>query len=93
MFRVVSLTAAAVLAASAASASDLRISYGDLDLATRDGAARLDTRIRQVADQLCANRTPLERLACRAGVRDEALSNLPAHARTEYARGSRSFEA
>ncbi|EDX79198.1 MAG: UrcA family protein [Alphaproteobacteria bacterium] len=93
MFRIVSLTAAAVLAASAASASDLRISYGDLDLATRDGAARLDTRIRQVADQLCANRTPLERLACRAGVRDEALSNLPAHARTEYARGSRSFEA
>lgn len=93
MFRIVSLTAAAVMVASAASASDLRISYGDLDLATREGAARLDTRIRKAANKLCANRTPLESTTCRAGVRNEALSNLPPQARTEYARGSRSFEA
>jgi UrcA family protein len=93
MFRIASLATAAVLAASAASASDLRLSYGDLDLSTREGAARLDTRIRQLANQLCDNRTPVQRLSCRAGVREEALSNLPAQARTEYARGSRSFEA
>lgn len=93
MFRIVSLTTAAVLAASAASASDLRITYGDLDLTTREGAAQLDTRIRKAANKLCANRTPLESTTCRAAVREEALSNLPAQARIEYARGSRSFEA
>ncbi|OGN50186.1 MAG: hypothetical protein A2352_05210 [Caulobacterales bacterium RIFOXYB1_FULL_67_16] len=93
MFRIVSLTTAAVLAASAASASDLRIAYGDLDLATPQGAARLDGRIREAADRLCGGRTSIERLKCRAGVREEALSGLPDRARTEYARGSRAFEA
>ncbi|RZJ75572.1 MAG: UrcA family protein, partial [Brevundimonas sp.] len=41
--------------ASAASAQDARVAYGDLDLSTAAGAQTLDQRINTVAADLCRN--------------------------------------
>ena len=95
MFRIASLTTAAVLAAGSAAAAPIeaRIPYGDLDLSSRAGAAAFDTRVQRVARTLCTGRQLVERLSCMDKVRDEALSLLPDRARTDYARGRVAFDA
>ena len=97
---MIRITAAAIAAtilatASAASAQESRIAYGDLDLSTAAGVATLDQRIDAVAAQVCANvRAADSRLrrrgSCEASARQEIRRQLPreaqaaltAHART-----------
>lgn len=95
MFRIASLTTAAVLAAGSAAAAPIeaRIPYGDLDLSSRAGATAFDNRVQRVARTLCTGRQPVERLSCMDKVRDEALSLLPDRARADYARGRIAFDA
>ncbi|GAW41995.1 hypothetical protein SH203_02407 [Brevundimonas sp. SH203] len=95
MFRIASLTTAALLVAGSAAASPIetRIPYGDLDLSSRAGATAFDARVQRTARSLCNGRQPIERLSCMSKVRDEALSLLPERARTDYARGRVAFEA
>ncbi|KAK0350427.1 hypothetical protein LTR94_029077, partial [Friedmanniomyces endolithicus] len=47
------LFAVAVLSASSALAQDVRIPFGDLDLASTAGAAAFDARVDQAAERLC----------------------------------------
>ncbi len=95
MFRIASLTAAALLAAGSAAAAPLevRVAYGDLDLSSRAGATAFDARVRKAANRFCSNVRAMERSACRNSVQEEALSLLPDHARTDYARSRVAFEA
>nr|WP_314433069.1 UrcA family protein [uncultured Brevundimonas sp.] len=96
MFRIASLTAAALLAAGSAAAAtplEVRVAYGDLDLSSRAGATAFDARVRKAANRLCRNVRAIERSACRNSVQEEALSLLPDPARTDYARSRVAFEA
>lgn len=86
--------AAALLQASAASASEARVAFGDLTLGNRAGADQLDARINAAADRLCRYaRRPNSRISnraeCRATVRAETLRQMPEAARAEYALGRR----
>lgn len=78
--------AAAVLAtASAASAQEARIAYGDLDLSTTAGAEQLDQRIDAAATAVCRNvRAADSRLqrrgSCEASARLEIRRQLPREA-------------
>ena len=86
------LTAALAVAAiaGAASAQTARIPFGDLNLSTAAGAAAFDARVADVAQSMCKNATrPVSRLNdrahCAAAVRAEAVSQLSAQARAQYA--------
>lgn len=92
MFRILFFSTAALFAADSASADDLRIRYGDLDLATATGAAALDARIARAAQSYCAPYIGVRKPECRQAVRAEVLRSLPDDARTDYARGRRSFD-
>ena len=89
MFRITAaLAATAMLAvASAASAQETRIAYGDLDLSTAAGAQTLDQRVNTAAANLCRNlRTADSRLnrrnnRCEADTRQQIRSQLPREAR------------
>ena len=61
MFRIASLTTAAVLAAGSAAAAPIeaRIPYGDLDLSSRAGATAFDNRVQRIARNLCTGRRPV----------------------------------
>ncbi len=77
--------AAALLSAGAAAASDHRIPIGDLDFATPQGAAAFDLRIRGFANTACISGTQLDQARCRRDFREEALRQLPAADREDYA--------
>jgi UrcA family protein len=82
-----SLAAALTLAAAgSASAGEVRIAWGDLDLSTAAGADAFDARIRAAARKMCRN-VPMigGRAACQAAVRDEAVTLLPGAAQVDYA--------
>jgi UrcA family protein len=84
------LAVAALVGAGAASAETARIPFGDLNLATPSGAAAFDARIAVASHSMCKNATrPASRLNdsahCAAAVRAEAVSQLPAQARAQYA--------
>ncbi|WEK41039.1 MAG: UrcA family protein [Candidatus Brevundimonas colombiensis] len=95
MFRIASLTTAALLAAGSAAAApfEARIPYGDLDLSSRAGATAFDSRVRKAADRFCRSVRSIERPVCRNAVREEALALLPDRARADYARGRFAHEA
>lgn len=89
MIRFAAATAAiavAVLSAGAASASEYRIAYGDLDLASSEGAARFNFRVGRAARAACATGSPLVDARCRSQFRAEATRLLPDGPRAEYAR-------
>jgi UrcA family protein len=80
------LTLAAAAAAGPASAGEVRIAWGDLDLSTAAGAEAFDTRIRAAARKMCRHLPMVGgRVACQAAVRDEAVSLLPGAAQVDYA--------
>lgn len=80
--------------AGAASAQTARIPYGDLNLSTAAGVAAFDARVTDAAQSMCKDATrPISRLNdssyCTAAVRAEAVSQLPAQARAQYAANRR----
>ena len=84
------LAACALAAAGSASAQEVRIAFGDLDLATTAGAATFDARIDKAARKFCrgAHRPASRisnRVACERAVREEAVSQLPEYAQVRYA--------
>lgn len=93
-----SVTVACALAvAGAASAQEARIAYGDLDLTTAAGAQAFDIRIQTAARKLCRDaRRPGSAIPdqdyCRAAVQTEAVRNLPATSRADYASARRTVE-
>ena len=87
MKTLASLAAVLTLAAAgSASAGEVRIPWGDLDLSTAGGADAFDRRVRAAARKLCRN-VPMigGRAACQAAVRDEAVTLLPGAAQVDYA--------
>lgn len=78
--------AVAVLSASAASASDYRVAFGDLDLGSPEGASRLDRRIDRAARSACATGSRVAEAQCRTAFRGEVLGLLPDARRQDYAR-------
>lgn len=76
------------LIAGVAAAQDAapRIRIDDLNLATTQGAAEFDARVRRVARTACAGRSPLQAVACREIVKREFHDALPAAHRGDYAR-------
>lgn len=85
------LAACALAGAGAGAASaQSRIVYGDLDLASTQGAAAFEARVDDAARRFCrATPRPLSRLAeravCEREFRNEAFSLLPSHAQVRYA--------
>ncbi|WP_396595100.1 UrcA family protein [Brevundimonas sp. R86498] len=71
--------------AGTASAEPQRLAWSDLDLSSAAGARTLDLRIARIARTLCNNHIGLDQAHCERGIREEALSKLPAPARNEYA--------
>ena len=87
MKTLASLAAVLTLAAAgSASAGEVRIAWGDLDLSTPAGADAFDARVRAAARKMCRN-VPMigGRAACQAAVRDEAVTLLPGAAQVDYA--------
>lgn len=78
--------AVALLSAGAASASDYRVAYGDLDLASTTGAARFDLRVGRAARAACATGARLTDARCRDAFRAETMRLLPEARREDYAR-------
>lgn len=89
MKTLIASTAAVVtlLTAGAAFAQDRSIAFGDLDLASPQGAERFDRRVNRAARSECAGRSPLTTAACIARFKAEAEALLPSVRRDEYARG------
>lgn len=85
-FAVAVIAATLLASAGTASAQDYRVAYGDLDLATVEGSAAFDARVRQTANRACQGVSPLSEAECRLRFRDEALRQLPAARRDDYAR-------
>src|SRR5690606_12096976 len=84
------LAACAMAAAGSASAQTARIQFGDLDLASTEGAAAFEARVDAAARQFCRQATrpaarTSERAVCERAVRDEAFAQLPSHAQVRYA--------
>ena len=87
MKTLASLAAVLTLAAAgSASAGEVRIAWGDLDLSTPAGADTFDARVRAAARKMCRN-VPMigGRAACQAAIRDEAVTLLPGAAQVDYA--------
>lgn len=78
---------AALTIAGAASAQDARVRFGDLDLATPEGAARFDRRVERAARWACSGSSALAVTACAARFRADAHALLPVARQDEYARG------
>lgn len=89
MKTLIASTAAVVtlLTAGAAFAQERSIAFGDLDLASPQGAERFERRVNRAARAECAGRSPLTTAACIARFKTEAETLLPAARRDEYARG------
>lgn len=86
-FVAATAVAVALFAAGTASAQDLRIAFGDLDLASPEGAAQFDRRVTRAARRACDGGSPLATAACMVRFRAEAQTLLPEVRRDEYARG------
>ncbi|WP_428151542.1 UrcA family protein [Brevundimonas sp.] len=89
MIRFAAATAAiavAVLSAGAATASEYRVAFGDLDLASSEGAARFDLRVDRAARAACATGSPLADSRCRTAFRSETMRLLPRTQSEDYAR-------
>jgi len=81
---------AVTLAAGAASAQDVRIPWGDLDMSSAAGADVFDARVSAAARQMCRGvKRPGSRITdrafCHATVRSEAVRQLPGAVQVDYA--------
>lgn len=85
-FALAALSAAFLFAAGAASAQDYRITFGDLDLSSVEGAAAFDARVDDAAARACRGAPAMSGVRCRARFRAEALDGLPQIRRDDYAR-------
>lgn len=81
-----SAVAVALLTAGTASAQDLRIAYGDLDLSTALGARQFDRRVDRAIRAACAGGSRLQTLQCGSALRAEIETRLPGVHRDQYAR-------
>ncbi len=86
-FAAATTLAVALIAASAASAEDIRVAYGDLDLASAAGAQQFDRRVNRAVRNACQGGSHREAAQCAASLRAELQSLLPSVRREEYARG------
>lgn len=86
------LAVALLSAAGAASAQDYRVRFGDLNLASPEGAARYDRRVNRASRSACAGSDPISFAQCRARFREAALDLLPAARHADYARARGSRE-
>jgi UrcA family protein len=77
--------AVALTAAGAASARDVRVAYGDLDLSTAHGAQIFDRRVSRAVRSACQGGSPLEASRCVVSLRAELHSLMPASAQRAYA--------
>jgi UrcA family protein len=87
MKTLASLAAVLTLAAAgSATAGEVRIPWGDLDLSTPAGAEAFDARVRTAARKMCRS-LPMTsgRAACQSAIREEAVSLLPGAAQVDYA--------
>ena len=83
MLRRLALAAtAATLFAAPAMATEYRIPVNTLD--TAQGAARFEKQLRRVGRNICSHLTGVSRTSCRAGVHQEALSQLPPPLRLSF---------
>lgn len=85
-FAIAALSAALLVSAGAASAQDYRIPFSDLDLGSLEGAAAFDARVNDAAGRACRLGAPLLDARCRTRFRAEAMRQLPAARRDDYAR-------
>lgn len=83
-------TAAAAEAAPPITVVEARVPYGDLDLASPDGARTILARIRQTSERLCAQpispllpRAAAEAYRCRTSLMANAVARLDAPAVTQ----------
>lgn len=77
--------AVALTAAGAASAADLRIAYGDLDLSTAQGAQIFDRRVSRAARTACRGGSALEAGRCVIHLRAEIHALMPTAVQQAYA--------
>jgi len=82
-----------LFAAGSAAAGDARVAYGDLDLTTASGVAAFNARLDAAARRVCRNpevtgsRIHSTVGSCRAEARGQALEQLSARVRADYALG------
>ena len=84
------LAALTLATASAASAHEARIVWGDLDLASAAGADAFDARVDRAARRMCQGALrPGSRISdrgwCMEAVRREAVAGLPGVRQVDYA--------
>ena len=85
-----SLAAAALLYAAPATAQDVRVPIGDLDLSTGVGAQTFDARVAAAARPVCGiGPRAILNANCLRRVRQEALRSLSDAARQDYVRARR----
>lgn len=86
-FAAATAIAVTLATAGAASAQDVRVAYGDLDLSTASGAQQFDRRVNRAVRTACQGGSLRETAQCAAALRAEIQSLLPSVRREEYARG------
>ena len=87
---IATVLAACALAGAGAASAQSRNVYGDLDLASTQGAATFEARVDTAAHHFCraaaGGASPLaQRAACVREFRAEAFAKLPTHAQVRYA--------
>lgn len=85
-FAAATAVAVTLVAAGAASAQDVRVAYGDLDLASPAGAQQFDRRVNRAVRIACQGGSLRETAQCAATLRAEIQSLLPSVRREEYTR-------
>ena len=78
------------LAAGTASAREVRVQWGDLDLSSAAGADAFDARVSAAASRACRGvKRPGSRISdrafCRTAFRNEAVRQLPGAVQVDYA--------
>lgn len=87
---LLTLTAATLLYAAPASAQEVRVPFGDLNLSTSAGAEAFDARAAAAARAVCTTGPRnLVNDNCVRRVQQEALRSLPAARQDDYARARR----
>lgn len=84
----------ACLVGAGPAAAEVRIAWSDLDLTTASGAAALDARIESAARRTCRSATRTgsripDVAFCKEAFRAEAVRQLPAQSRADYAAARR----
>lgn len=86
-FIAASAAVVAILTSGAAMAQDIRIPYGDLDLASAEGAKTFDRRVDRALRTACRGGSRLQSAQCVSSLRGDIEALLPAARQAEYAQG------